>query len=217
MCMTEVYCCYVHRFYFSAFEAVFYGREKTPETSCMVHSYVMSMNRRIASILCMGCILLCLHSAPVFGDDELIYQAAFSGISLITNSSPSVDIDVVPSSQESSVLAMIQQLKEIFPESDHLEQSLNSEHVVANVQSFDAMSVNLDENGNYIPQFPAKAYAQGIFSASFSARGVEGYSNGVVNSTYAISDSTTVAGYVTQFVKKYHYVSGVDLCANGGC
>jgi len=175
------------------------------------------MSRRIASILCMGCILLCLHGAPVFGDDELIYQAAFSGVSLITNSSPSVDIDPALSSQESSVLAMIQQLKGISPETDHLEQNLNLEHVIVNVQSFDAMSVNLDENGNYIPQFPARAYAQGIFGASFSASGVEGYSNGTVTSSYSVSDSTRVAGYVTQFVKKYHYVSGIDLCADGGC
>jgi hypothetical protein len=168
----------------------------------------------------MGCVLLCLHTAPVFGDDELIYQAELSGVSFIANSSPSVGIDSVPSSQESRVLAMIQQLKGISPEADHLERKLSFEaiqYILADAQNFGATPTNLGANGNYIPQFPAKAYAQGIFSASFSASGVEGYSNGTVTSSYAASDSATVAGYVTQFVKKYHYVSGVDLCATGGC
>jgi len=174
----------------------------------------------MASILCMGCILLCLHTAPVFGDEELIYQAAFSGIPSITNATPSVEIDFAPSSQEGSVPAMIQKLKGISPEDNYLENSLSFEDfedIDVDVQSFDAMSVNLDENGNYIPQFPARAYAQGIFGASFSAAGTEGYANGTITSSYAVSDSTTVAGHVTQFVKKYHYVSGVDLCATEGC
>jgi hypothetical protein len=195
----------------------FMAGEKRPETSCMVHSHIIRMSQRVAPIVCIGYILLCLHSVPVFGDDELIYQAAFSDVSLIPNSSPSVDTDFVPFSQKSSVIAMIQQLKGIPPESDPLERNMNIEQLVAEVQSFDATSVNLDENGNYIPQFPAKAYAQGIFGTSFSESGVERYPNGTIISSYAVSDSARVAAYVTQFVKKYHYVSGIDLCANGGC
>ena len=164
-------------------------------------SHTYSMSLRVVSILCMGCILLCLYIIPVFAEDELI----------LINSSSSIGNDLISTSEEGSVLAMIQQLKEIAPETESLE---DLEHVV---QNSDATSIIFDENGNYIPQFPARGFAKGIFTAGFSATGVERYPNGTVISSYAISDSTTVAGLVTQFVKQYRYVSGVDLCASGEC
>jgi hypothetical protein len=127
-------------------------------------------------------------------------------------------------SGENGVFAMIQRLKGNYTEPSPLSTITNAsgslpelDMSMVDVLAFDVAPAQFTEDGDYIPQYPAQAYAQGIFSASFSASGIEGDPNGTVLSSYAISDSATVAGYVTQFVKKYHYVSGVDLCTLGEC
>jgi hypothetical protein len=118
---------------------------------------------------------------------------------------------------------MIQRLKGISPAANKNSaeiaqgEQLDIDRIVAEVQNFDATTVELDESGNYIPKFPSKMYAQGIVGTSFHASGIEGYSDGTITSSYSISDNTRVAGYISQYVKRYHYTSGVDACADGKC
>jgi len=188
----------------------------------------MSMNQREVRIIsCLGCLLLCSLFTPVLGADELLYSASvgtppipdqqYAGHTDHTdNGSSSV-------TKEGSVLAMIQRLKGISPATNKNSvevakgEQLDIDRIVAEVQNFDATAVELDENGNYIPKFPSKMYAQGIVGTSFHASGIEGYSDGTVTSSYSISDNTRVAGHISQYVKQYHYTSGVGACADGKC
>ncbi|MDR2854588.1 MAG: hypothetical protein LBV40_00280 [Methanomicrobiales archaeon] len=185
------------------------------------------MNQReVLIIYCMGCLLLCSLFTPALGADELMYSASV-GTSPILDQQYTGNTDSGESflvTKEGGVLAMIQQLKGISPDAnknsaevaDIIEQ-LDSDSLAAKIQNFDGTAVKLDANGNYIPQFPSKMYAQGIVGTSFHASGVEGYSDGTITSSYSMSDSTRVAGYISQYVKQYHYTSGIDTCADGTC
>jgi hypothetical protein len=171
----------------------------------------------------MGFLLLCFLFIPVLGADDLMYSASV-GTPLMPDPLSTGNGGSSPVIKEGSVLAMIQQLKGIplttnenSDEVAHIGDELDIDHVTTEVQNFDGTAVALDENGNYIPLFPSKMYAQGIVGTSFHASGVEGYSDGTVTSSYSISDNTRVAGYISQYVKQYHYTSGVGACADGMC
>ena len=150
--------------------------------------------------------------------------SAFTSAPLVPDQFHMNEAESFPVVKEGSVLAMIQRLKGTIPESNkngadmvQVKEPVDIESIAAEVKSFDGTAVQLDEHGNYIPQFPAIAYAQGIVGTSFHASGVEGYSDGTITSSYSISDNTRVAGYITQYVKQYQYKSGVGPCANGEC
>ena len=182
------------------------------------------MNKReVLAICCTGFMLFSFFFTPVLGADELMYSASV-GAPLIPDQLSTGNGGSSPVTQEGSVLAMIQRLKGISPNDSknsaamaHIGEELDIDRIVAAVQDFDGTAVTLDENGNYIPIFPSKMYAQGIVATSFQASGVEGYSDGTITSSYSFSDNTRVAGYISQYAKQYHYTSGVDACADGKC
>ena len=187
-------------------------------------------------ILCFICVLVCAGFSiiPVLGSNDLIYSAAISGVQPTSGEGmfldETSDLPVTFSDEfsefsgENGVFAMIQRLKGNYtvPASPlstltNASGSLPELNASIDALAFDLASAQFTDSGDYIPRYPAQAYAQGIFGASFSAVGTEGYPNGTALSSYTVSDSATVSGYVTRFVKKYHYVSGVDLCTLGEC